>query len=70
MLNWVARAPNTLLVGPEGGVEKVWPGRLDEAGWNALFTYFDEMRQTASLVTSQTGRSRRASEIAGVKCFR
>jgi hypothetical protein len=38
----LARVPNTVLVGPEGRVEKVWVGRLDQAGWNAMFAYFGE----------------------------
>ncbi len=38
----LARVPNTVLVGTEGRVEKVWAGRLDQAGWNAMFAYFGE----------------------------
>jgi peroxiredoxin len=38
----LARVPNTLLVGAEGRVEKVWSGRLDQAGWSAMFAYFGE----------------------------
>ena len=38
----LARVPNTLLVGTNGTVEKVWPGRLDRAGWNSMFAYFGE----------------------------
>jgi len=38
----LARVPNTLLVGANGTVEKVWPGRLDRAGWNSMFAYFGE----------------------------
>jgi hypothetical protein len=38
----LARVPNTVLVGTEGRVEKVWVGRLDQAGWNAMFAYFGE----------------------------
>ena len=37
----LARVPNTLLIGAGGTVEKVWPGRLDQAGWNSMFAYFD-----------------------------
>src|SRR5579859_210480 len=38
----LARVPNTVLVGPGGTVEKVWAGRLDQAGWDAMFAYFGE----------------------------
>jgi len=44
----LARVPNTLLVGGEGRVEKVWAGRLDQAGWNTIFAYFGERQETAS----------------------
>jgi peroxiredoxin len=44
----LARVPNTLLVGAEGRVEKVWAGRLDQAGWNTIFTYFGEREGMAS----------------------
>ncbi len=51
----LARVPNTLLVGPGGTVEKVWVGRLDQAGWNTVFAYFGERREMASPVRSQVG---------------
>src|SRR5258708_29562378 len=51
----LARVPNTLLVGANGTVEKVWPGRLDQAGWNTMFAYFGERQQTASPLQSQAG---------------
>ncbi len=41
----LARVPNTVLVKADGTVEKVWPGRLDEAGWNSMFAYFDERKE-------------------------
>ena len=44
----LARVPNTVLVGAEGRVEKVWAGRLDQAGWNTMFTYFGEREGMAS----------------------
>jgi peroxiredoxin len=44
----LARVPNTLLVGPDGRVEKVWAGRLDKAGWTTMFTYFGEREGMAS----------------------
>jgi peroxiredoxin len=51
----LARVPNTLLVGAEGRVEKVWAGRLDQAGWNTMFAYFGERQETASPLRSQLG---------------
>jgi len=51
----LARVPNTLLVGAGGRVEKVWAGRLDQAGWNTMFAYFGELRETASPLRSQVG---------------
>ena len=47
--------PNTVLVGAEGRVEKVWAGRLDHAGWNTMFAYFGERQETASPLQSQVG---------------
>lgn len=38
----LARVPNTVLVDASGTVEKIWPGRLDQAGWNTMFAYFGE----------------------------
>jgi hypothetical protein len=49
----LARVPNTLLVGGEGRVEKVWAGRLDQAGWNTMFAYFGERQDTVSPLQSQ-----------------
>ena len=51
----LTRVPNTLLVGANGVVEKVWAGRLDQAGWNTMFTYFGERQETASPLQSQVG---------------
>ncbi len=51
----LARVPNTVLVGAEGRVEKVWAGRLDQAGWNMMFTYFGERQEAASPLQSQVG---------------
>ena len=51
----LARVPNTLLVGAEGRVEKVWAGRLDQAGWNTMFAYFGGRQETASPLRSQVG---------------
>ncbi len=36
----LARVPSTVLVGPGGTVKKVWAGRMDQAGWIAMFAYF------------------------------
>jgi AhpC/TSA family len=51
----LARVPNTLLVGGEGRVEKVWAGRLDQTGWNTMFAYFGERKEMASPLQSQVG---------------
>lgn len=44
----LARVPNTVLVGPGSTVEKVWAGRLDQAGWDSLFSYFGGPQDSAS----------------------
>jgi peroxiredoxin len=51
----LARVPNTLLVGAGGRVEKVWAGRLDQAGWNTIFAYFGERQETASSLRNEVG---------------
>jgi peroxiredoxin len=51
----LARVPNTLLVGANGTVEKVWAGRLDQAGWNTMFTYFGEREGMASPARVEVG---------------
>jgi peroxiredoxin len=51
----LARVPNTLLVGANGTVEKVWVGRLDQAGWNTMFTYFGEREGMASPARVEVG---------------
>jgi hypothetical protein len=51
----LARVPNTLLVGPDGRVEKVWVGRLDQAGWDTMSAFFGERQETASPLQSQVG---------------
>jgi peroxiredoxin len=53
----LVRVPNTVLVGAEGRVEKVWAGRLDHACWNTMFAYFGERQETASPLQSQVGAS-------------
>ena len=51
----LARVPNTVLVGADGRVEKVWAGRLDQAGWDTMFAFFGERQETASPLQSQVG---------------
>jgi peroxiredoxin len=51
----LARVPNTVLVGPDGTVEKVWSGSLDQAGWNSVFAYFGERHGMASPAGSTVG---------------
>lgn len=51
----LARVPNTVLVGAEGRVEKVWAGRLDQAGWNTMFAYFGEREGMASPARVEVG---------------
>ena len=51
----LVRVPNTVLVGAEGRVQKVWAGRLDHAGWNTMLAYFGERQETASPLQSQVG---------------
>ena len=51
----LARVPNTLLVGANGTVEKVWPGRLDQAGWNSMSAYFGEQEGMASRARVEVG---------------
>jgi peroxiredoxin len=43
----LARVPNTVLIGENGRVEKVWAGRQDDAGWNSMFSYFGEREEAA-----------------------
>lgn len=51
----LARVPNTLVVGANGTVERVWPGRLDQTGWNSMSAYFDEREGTASPAPVEAG---------------
>jgi hypothetical protein len=51
----LTRVPNTLLVEPDGRVEKVWAGRLDQVGWDTMFAFFGERQETASPLQSQVG---------------
>jgi peroxiredoxin len=58
----LARVPNTVLVGDEGRVEQVWAGRLDQAGWNTMFTYFGERQREVPLAGNNNSVSK------GVTC--
>jgi peroxiredoxin len=51
----LARVPNTVLVRADGTVEKVWAGRLDQAGWNTIFGYFGGPEKTASPTRVEVG---------------
>lgn len=51
----LARVPNTVLVNASGTVEKVWPGRLDQDGWDTLFAYFGERQEKASAAQAVVG---------------
>ena len=51
----LARVPNTVLVGAEGKVEKVWAGRLDQEGWNTMFAYLGELEGIASPAQVEVG---------------
>ena len=48
----LARVPNTLLVGAGGTVEKVWAGAMGPASWSAIFAYFGERQEVASVATT------------------
>ena len=63
----LARVPNTLLVGAEGRVEKVWAGRLDQAGWNTMFTYFGEQEEMASPARVEVGAELSQSSVKSCK---
>ncbi len=69
----LARVPNTLLVGAGGKVEKVWAGRLDQAGWDTMFAYFGERQETASPIrsavgTNATGCGSESSQASAKSC--
>jgi hypothetical protein len=51
----LARVPNTVLVKADGTAEKVWPGRLDQAGWNSMFAYFDEQKEAVAPTGVEVG---------------
>jgi peroxiredoxin len=51
----LARVPNTVLVGAGGTVEKVWAGRLDQAGWNTMFAYVGGGQEMASPARVEVG---------------
>lgn len=62
----LARVPNTVLVSG-GTIEKVWAGRLDKPGWDAMFAYFGERQDTASAARSAVGTATTGcgSELSG-----
>jgi peroxiredoxin len=37
----LSRVPNTLVVGPGGIIQKVWPGQMGNAKWKEVFGYFN-----------------------------
>ena len=51
----LARVPNTVLVKADGTVEKVWRGRLDPAGWDSMFAYFDGRQEVAAPTIVEVG---------------
>ncbi len=51
----LARVPNTMLVEADGTVEKVWAGRLNQAGWHSIFAYFGERKEAASPTGVEVG---------------
>jgi peroxiredoxin len=51
----LARVPNTVLVKSDGTVEKVWTGRLDQAGWSSVFAYFDEREEAVGPTGVEVG---------------
>lgn len=63
----LARVPNTVLVDASGAVEKVWAGRLEKAGWDAMFAYFGERQAAASVARSAVGTATTGcgSELSG-----
>ena len=70
----LARVPNTMLVRADGTVEKVWAGRLDQAGWNAMFAYFGEREEMASPIWVELGTrtpdcSSELSRTSGKSCM-
>ena len=53
----LARVPNAVLVRAGGTVEKVWAGRLDQAGWKSMFAYFSE-REAPSPIRLEVGANK------------
>jgi len=69
----LARVPNTVLVGADGMVEKVWAGRLNQAGWTTIFGYFGEREEMASPTrvqadTHATDCGSELSQTSGKSC--
>jgi peroxiredoxin len=51
----LARVPNTVLLDASGTVEKVWPGRLDQDGWDTLFAYFGQRQEKPTAAQTVAG---------------
>jgi peroxiredoxin len=51
----MAEVPNTVLVGSDARIEKVWGGRLGQGGWNSVFAYFGERQELIFPVRSEVG---------------
>ena len=55
LLLGMAAVPNTVLVGSDGKVEKVWGGRLNQGDWNSMFAYFGEHQEMVVPVRTDVG---------------
>lgn len=65
----LARVPNTVLVGADGRAEKVWAGRLDQAGWDSIFAYFGERSPARVEVGARTtGCGSELSQTSAKSC--
>jgi len=66
----LARVPNTVLVGAESRVEKVWAGRMDQAGWNKMFAYLTNGRRRLLLFEVRLALTQPAAGVAlNLRCF-
>jgi len=48
----LSRVPNTLVVGPGGIIQKIWPGQFDSAQWKQILAYFNMEEGTSSSATA------------------
>jgi len=69
----LARVPNIVVVRGDSTVEKVWVGRLDQAGWDSIFTYFSERKEAISsdevnVGISSTGCGSELSQTSAKGC--